>query len=78
VSATTQAEFERAHGLDERGRELLHRVFVKRAVEALQTFGGHLSREEASMLLSMWQHRESLTPRDAADVPSHFRPKEEM
>lgn len=78
MKTMTQAEFERTQGLDERGVELLHRLFVKRAVEALRTFGGELDREQAEMLLGMWQHRDALTPVDAADVLGHFRPKEEQ
>lgn len=78
MKSMTQDEFERAHGLDERDAQLLHRLFVKRAVEALRTFAGDLDREQASMLPGMWQHRESLTSRDAADVLGHFRPREEQ
>ena len=78
MKTMTQAEFERTQGLDERGVELLHRLFVKRAVEALKAFAGDLDREQASMLLGMWQHRESLTPRDAADVLGQFPAKEEQ
>lgn len=45
---------------------------VRIAVNAVQCFGGQLSRRTAAHLLDMWRYRRDLTDIDVAAVLGHF------
>lgn len=48
------------------------RVVEAIAIEALKTFGGDLSRDQAKTLLDLWAYRSELTDARAAEVLEHF------
>ena len=45
---------------------------IDRAEAALRAFGDELSRDDAVLLLAMWQHRLSLTDREVLSVLARF------